>query len=202
MQKKSVYIGNLLGGSIMIRESRIIAKLILNCVNNEVWQQTLLHDNALQKSTLSTIKRNISTLKKRYIDIHPDFLNLLIEGDDELAKQVAFYAILHSNLIFVEFIERVVSDAYCLHYDQLPRSIWYDFVVEQGIKDPLFSELKDSSKNKIREVMFRVLAELGYVKDTKTLTLQKVLIRPELVQLLKDHDQQRILNCMQVSLIA
>ena len=201
MSQKSIYIGNLLGGSTMVRESRIIAKLILDNASDEVWEQTLIRDNAFQKNTVSTIKRNISTLKKRYSDLSLDFLQLLVEGDEELARQVAFYGILHSNLIFVELIERVLVDAYLLKYRQLSRSVWRDFVAEQGIKDPIFDELKDSSKDKIREVLYRVLAEMGFIKDSKTLTLQKVLIRPELVQLLEKHEQYRLLKCMQVSLV-
>jgi hypothetical protein len=50
MQKKSVYVGNLLGGSTMVRESRIIAKLILDNTSDEVWEQTLIRDNAFQKT--------------------------------------------------------------------------------------------------------------------------------------------------------
>ncbi|VXB71309.1 conserved hypothetical protein [Enhydrobacter sp. 8BJ] len=202
MQKKSVYIGNLLGGSLMVRESRIISKLLLDKASEEVWEQTLIRDNAFQKNTISTIKRNISTLKKRYSDLSPDFLQLLVEGDEELARQVAFYGILQSNLIFVEFIERILMDAYLLKYRQLSRSVWRDFVAEQGTKDALFDELKDSSKDKIREVLYRILAEMGFIKDSKTLTLQKVLIRPELIQLLEKHEQYRLLKCMQVSLVA
>ena len=143
MSQKSIYIGNLLGGSTMFRESRIIAKLILDNASDEVWEQTLIRDNAFQKNTVSTIKRNISTLKKRYSDLSPDFLQLLVEGDEELARQVAFYGILQSNLIFVEFVERVLMDAYLLKYRQLSRSVWRDFVAEQGIKDPLFPPLSE-----------------------------------------------------------
>lgn len=201
MQKLLKNQANLLGGSLMVRESRIIAQLLLNQATPSEWEQFIVQDNALQKNTIATAKRVVSTLRKRLDNIPSDFLKLLVIGDDELAKQVAFYSVLQSNRMFVEFIERVVADGYLLNYSQLARSVWSDFVSEQETKDPNFKALGDSSKNKTREVIYRILTEVGYLQDSKSLTLQKVLVRPELIQLLNSHKQTRLLACMQVSLL-
>lgn len=202
MQKLLKNKSNLLGGSLMVRESRIVAQLLLNQANSAEWEQAIVQDNILQKNTIATAKRVVSTLRKRLDNTLPEFLDLLVNGDDELARQVAFYSVLQSNQLLVAFMKQVVADAYLLHHNQLARSAWSDFASEQENKDPEFKALKDSSKDKIREVIYRILVAVGYLQDSKSLILKKVLIRPELIQLLETHDQLRLLACLQVSLLA
>lgn len=42
------------------------------------------------------------------------------------------------------------------------------------------------------QVVFRMLAEAGYLKSTRKLELQRVIVRAELRSLLEEHYKQRI----------
>ena len=50
-----------------------------------------------------------------------------------------------------------------------------------------------------RDYVFRMLAEAGYLKSTRKLELQRVIVRAELRSLLEEHYKQRIKRSMEVS---
>ena len=193
------YDSDLIGGSLMVRESRIIADLLLQQATAEQWQQAIQLENVLQKRTAASAQRNATAIRKRLERLEPDFWKALRDGDDELATQVAFCGALERNLLLVEFMETVLRDAYTSQAEQLDSYVWLDFLEERSQRDPDIVDLKESSKKKMGQVVFRMLAEVGYLKSTRKLELQRVIIRAELRMLLEEHYKQRIKRCMEVS---
>lgn len=54
-------------------------------------------------------------------------------------------------------------------------------------------------QEKMGQVVFRMLTEAGYLKSTRKLELQRVIVRAELRSLLEKHYKQRIKRSMEVS---
>lgn len=193
------YDSDLIGGSLMVRESRIIADLLLQQATAEQWQQAIQLENVLQKRTAASAQRNATAIRKRLERLEPDFWKALRDGDDELATQVAFCGALERNLLLVEFMETVLRDAYTSQAEQLDSYVWLDFLEERSQRDPDIVDWKESSKKKMGQVVFRMLAEVGYLKSTRKLELQRVIVRAELRSLLEEHYKQRIKRSMEVS---
>lgn len=193
------YENDLSGGSLMVRESRVIADLLIREATIEQWNQAISIDNLLQANTIATAQRHTRTLRKRLGCLSSDFWLMLRDGDNELATQVAFCAALESNLLLVEFMETVVRDAFVTKVERLDNYNWPDFLEERAQRDPKILEWKESTKQKIKTVVYRMLAEVGYLKSTRKLELQRVLVRAELGALLEKHNKSRLKNCMEVS---
>lgn len=193
------YDSDLVGGSLMVRESRIVADLLLSNATPEQWEEAIMVENRLQKRAPATAKRLAQSIRKRLERMEPEFWQALRDGDDDLATQVAFCATLERNLLLVEFMERVVSDAYVTHTEKLETYQWDDFLEDCAHRDSAIQDWTRSSKKKMGQVVFRMLAEMGYVADTATLTLQNVIIRPEIKAMLVDNYKQRLLDCMNIS---
>jgi hypothetical protein len=193
------YDSDLTGGSLMVRESRIIAGLMLDHATSEDWDQAIRVDNLLQKRSPASAKRNAQAIRKRLERLEPEFWRALRDGDEELATQVAFCAALERNLLLVEFIERVVKDAYQTHTEKLDVFQWMDFLEECANRDSSILDWTESTRKKMGQVVFRMLAEMGYLKSTRSLKLQHVLIRPELRVMLEDNYKPRIKECMEAS---
>lgn len=183
----------------MVRESRIVADLLLSNATPEQWEEAIMVENRLQKRAPATAKRLAQSIRKRLERMEPEFWQALRDGDDDLATQVAFCATLERNLLLVEFMERVVSDAYVTHTEKLETYQWDDFLEDCAHRDSAIQDWTRSSKKKMGQVVFRMLAEMGYVADTATLTLQNVIIRPEIKAMLVDNYKQRLLDCMNIS---
>ena len=194
------YDSDLIGGSLMVRESRLIADLLLREATTEEWHQAIQVDNILQKRTAASAQRNATAIRKRLERLEPDFWKALRDGDDELATQVAFCGALERNLLLLEFMETVMREAYISQAQYLDSYIWSDFLEERTQRDLDICEWKESSKKKMGQVVFRMLTEAGYLKSTRKLELQRVIVRAELRSLLKEHYKQRIKRSMEVSL--
>ena len=186
------YDSDLIGGSLMVRESRLIADLLLREATTEQWHQAIQVENVLQKRTTASAQRNATAIRKRLERLEPDFWKALRDGDDELATQVAFCGALERNLLLVEFMETVLREAYISQAQHLDSYIWSDFLDERSQRDPDICDWKESSKKKMGQVVFRMLAEAGYLKSTRKLELQRVIVRAELRSLLEEHYKQRI----------
>ena len=192
------YDSDLVGGSLMVRESRIVADLLIAGSPADAWEQAIVVDNRLQKRTAATARRLAQSIRKRLERVEPEFWSALRDGDDNLATQVAFCAALVRNLLLMEFMERVVADAYVTHAEKLEVYQWHDFLEDCAHRDPVIHDWTTASKKKMGQVVLRMLAEMGYLKDTKTLKLQNVIIRSEVKAMLMDNYRHRILECLDI----
>jgi hypothetical protein len=193
------YDSDLTGGSLMVRESRVIADLLLKEATPEQWLDAIQTDNRLQKPTAATARRIAQSIRKRLERMEPSFWQAIRDGDDELATQASFCAVLERNLLLVEFIESVLRDAFVTQAGKLHVWQWNDFLDERAHKDSALADWSMTTKRKTGQVAFRILAEVGLLTDTHSLTLQHLLVRPEVRVLLDDTYRHRIRGCLEVS---
>ena len=59
------YLGDLIGGSLMLKEAQAIAELLLSSPSAAEWNDAIINKNVLQKRSEASAKRNAATLKKR-----------------------------------------------------------------------------------------------------------------------------------------
>lgn len=193
------YDSDMIGGSLMVRESRIVAGLLMDGVSKEGWHEAIVSDNLLQKRTVASAKRNATAIRKRLELLTPDFWRALRDGDEELATQVALCGALERNLLLVEFMETSLKDAYLSRAELLDGFVWDDFLADRAHRDAAIHSWADSSKKKMGQVAYRILAEAGYLSSTRGMKLQRVQVRPELRVMLEDHYKHRVRNCLEVS---
>ena len=193
------YDSDLIGGSLLVREARIIADLLLSKADDSEWKRVIQTDNRLQKRSPATAKRQASALRKRLERLDEPFWRALRDGDDELATQVAFVAVLERNLLLVEFVETVLRDAFILKTEKLAQYQWMDFLEDRAHRDPAIGTWTESSKKKMGQVAFRILAEVGLLQSTRSPRLRNILVRPEVNVLMEDSRRYRIKACLNVS---
>lgn len=193
------YDGDLNGGSLMVRENRVIADLLLRNVTAEQWQDAIQRQNLLQKRSPASAKRTSQAIRKRLELLDEPFWRALRDGDDELATQVAFCATLERNLLLIEFIETVLKDAYITHAKVLEPWHWNEFLADRSHRDPAIQTWTEASKKKMAQVAYRILAEVSLLQSTRSMCLQRLLVRPEVKALLDDSYRMRIKACLEVS---
>tara|TARA_B100000676_G_C17995885_1_gene797802 strand:- start:15 stop:620 length:606 start_codon:yes stop_codon:yes gene_type:complete len=192
------YTGDLTGGSLMVRESRIISELLLKNADQALWKDAIEHQNVLQKPTLASAKRNANTVRKRLEPLDTALLQLVHDGDLELATQTCFYAALEKNALLLEFIETEVADAYSTGRNQLPSYLWNEFLDDRSHRDASIKSWSESSCKKMGQVAFRILKEVGMLKDTRQFEVQNMILRPELEYELAQRNKDRFLACMKL----
>lgn len=190
------YDSDLIGGSLMVRESRIVAELLLAGVDDEAWKAAILDENRLQKARPATARRMAQAIRKRLVRLPEPFWQVLSEGDDQLATQVAFCAALARNRLLVEFLETVVADAFVTRAETLEPYQWDDFLADRAHRDPAIADWSPSSCKKMGQVAFRMLSEVGLMESARSRRLRPLILRPEVLDLLERHRLIRLLDCL------
>ena len=190
------YDSDLIGGSLMVRESRIVADLLLAGADDAAWKASILDENCLQKTRPASAKRMAQAIRKRLERLPQPFWLALRDGDDQLATQVAFCAALARNLLLVEFLETVVADAFVIQSETLEPYQWDDFLADRAYRDPAITGWTASSRRKMGQVAFRMLCEVGLMTNNRNRKLRPLLLRPEVVELLEQHHLERLLDCL------
>lgn len=190
------YSSDLTGGSLLVRESRVVADLLMLGVEADAWHSAIVDDNRLQKRSCATACKQARIVRRRLEHFGPSFWRVLRDGDDELATQTAFCAALKRNLLLVEFLEIVVGDAFLVRSESLAAYQWLDFLEERAARDPCIAALAEVSRKKMGQVVFRMMAEVGLIDSTRTRRLQHMRLRPELRVLLEESGRDRIISCL------
>ena len=193
------YDSDLIGGSLQVRESRIVADLLLQDASPEQWHEVIQQQNRLQKRAPASAKRVAQAIRKRLERLDAPFWRAIRDGDDELATQVVFCSALERNLLLVEFIETVLKDAFVTRAGVLESYHWNEFLDERSHRDSAITTWTESSRKKMAQVVYRMLTEVGLLKSTRNMKLQNLMIRSEVRVLLDDSYRYRLKACLEVS---
>ncbi|MBJ2206054.1 DUF1819 family protein [Pseudomonas proteolytica] len=193
------YDSDLIGGSLQVRESRVVADLLLQDASPEQWHEVIQQQNRLQKRAPASAKRVAQAIRKRLERLDAPFWRAIRDGDDELATQVVFCSALERNLLLVEFIETVLKDAFVTRAGVLEPYHWNEFLDERSHRDSTITTWTESSRKKMAQVIYRMLAEVSLLKSTRNMKLQNLMIRSEVRVLLDDSYRYRIKACLEVS---
>lgn len=195
----STYNAELSAGSLLLRESREVAKLLLSGADEKEWHRALVVDNVLQKGTPSTATRMARLLRNRLQEMPAEFLTTILEGTTEVAIQFLMIAAIKHSSLLGDFMLQVLRP----HYRQfnnkiLPRE-WDEFLLECEHIDPAVKTWSKTTRDKLGQVAYRILAEAGYLNNTRSLELQTVILTPEVMRYLTLHNEDFVLKCMGIA---
>lgn len=191
------YLGDLIGGSLMIRESQIIADLLLKNPTPDEWNEAIAVDNILQKPSAASAKRNASTVRKRLDGLNDEYLQKLAYSGAEEATQLMFAATLINSPLLADFMRIVVTDAKRMYRESLNVDDWAHFWEERTRLYPALADMSEASTYRIAQVAFKVIADAGYIDSTKHKKLMNVYVSPDVRELLSDMQRDDILRAME-----
>lgn len=173
--------------------------MLLDKVDEDQWRQSIVVDNVLQKRTQNTATTQASLIRNRLNTMGPDLWTLVMEG----GKQVATHAVLAATIKFSpllgDFLDLVVREQFRRFENALRPALWDDYLESCHERDPDMPSWSESTRVKLRQNAIRMLAEGGYLHDTKDLRLQRLQISSEVIGYLQEHEETYVIKCMQVS---
>ena len=197
MTDHKAYLGDLIGGSLMLRESQIIADLLLKKPTLTEWNQAIIEHNILQKPSAASAKRNATTIKKRLTNLNAPFLEKIAYSSTSEARQLMFAATLINSTLLADFMRNIVIDAKRMYRETLNADDWQYFWQDKARLYPTFTEMSPNSVYKISQVSFKILADAGYIDNTKNKQLLTVYLTPDVKQILTDLHREDIIRAME-----
>ncbi len=182
-----------------VGESRIIARLLLEGVTDDAWRKAIFEDNVLQKRSPSAAQTIAEMIAQRLRTMKPALWQLIAEGTQDVATQAVLAATIKHNPLIGDFLLFGVAEQRRLFQTELLRKVWDDFVSDYVLHDEQAAKWTAPVLDKLRQNLWRVLFEAGFLADTKHATLQPVFLTQEVQHYLEAEGEEYLLRCLRVA---
>ncbi|MXZ34184.1 MAG: DUF1819 family protein [Acidobacteria bacterium] len=184
--------------SLKVAESRIIAELLLQGVNAHDWPAELVEKNVLQIRSPETAMRLGQLLRARLELMQPALWEMVRDGSVPLATHACLAAAVKHSPLLGDFLDIAVREQYRLFRPFLSNPIWETFIEDCRNRDPGMSDWSESTVARLRSTVFAILVQAGYVENARTLKLQAIHVAREVLDYLRDQDEEYVLRCIEV----
>jgi hypothetical protein len=106
-------------------------------------------------------------------------------------------AIKNSRLLG-DFMDLTLREQRALFSNHLEPKHWSSYIEGCRGRDPEMPHWSETTLSRLRSAVFSMLAEAGYLEDTKTLAIQGVYVDEQLSAALRDQGERYVLRCLEV----
>jgi hypothetical protein len=193
------YTATITSASLRLRESRIVADLLLQGLTDEAWKKELEEQNILQMGSVVSIRRISRLLRARLELLGDELWKMVRNGGREQATQAVFAGAVKNSRLLGDFMDLTMREQRTVFAKKLEPRMWNEYVAGCRGRAPDMPHWSDATVAKLRSAVFSMLAEAGYLKDTRTLLLQNVFVDAQLAHYLQERRETYVLRCMQVA---
>jgi Putative inner membrane protein (DUF1819) len=186
-------------GALKLHESRVIASLLLRGLTSQGWREAIYERNVLQTRSPASAKRLSRLIRSRLDQMDAELWRLVAEGEATVAAHALLAAAVKQSRLLGDFLDLVVREQYRVFSERLTNSLWDQYLDDCRGRDSQMPEWHESTRRRLRSSVFQILAQAGYLRDTRSLRLQTVFVAAEVIDYLKRHDEEYVLRCIQVS---
>ena len=195
----SKYNGGLTREQFLFHEMRTTARLLVEGLSEEETVNKIIDENLFQYPTEREIKKMAQVCITRLKAMNDDTLISAVASESgNVAKQICLYAMMKYNRLVWDFMITVIGDKYSqknLSFSKFDVNVFFTRLQEQ---DDNVATWKESTINKIKQVLIKVLVENEYLDSIKSDHLNPVLISSLLQNSIKSNNDDKALaafNC-------
>ena len=159
---KAIYSARLTGNQFLYNEFKVVCSLIKHGLNKKEASEKIVNENLFEYRSLKSVGKHISAVWERagYLDEH--LLNLVLTQPNEVGRIVNFFAVLKYDLLFLEFMEEVISEKFYTHQLELSKSNFFAVKAEQS---EIVLGFKETTLKRLRLSYIELLQGAGYITD-------------------------------------
>jgi BrxA len=193
------YRADITAGSLKVAESRVIAGLLLDGVDDEGWRRAIYDQNVLQARNPATAKRVARLLRFRLETMSADLWCLIRDGSQTVSTHAILAAAVKHSSLLGDFLYLVVREQYHQFSQTLPKTLWEEYLEGCRAREAEMPMWHESTRKKLGTVTYHILEQSGYIESTRSLRLQTVHISQPVLDYLERHEERYVLRCITVS---
>jgi hypothetical protein len=197
-EENMTYTATIISTGLRLRETRIIADLLLQGVDDQAWKEAILDQNILHMGSVETTKRSARLIRTRLEPLGEGLWRMVRDGGLMLATQAALAGTIKNSRLLGDFMDITLREQRSLFAERLNHTNWTDYIDGCRGRDPDMPHWSDGTVARLRSVVFTMLVEAEYLKDTRSLLLQNVFVDSELADYLRERDERYVLRCLEV----
>lgn len=179
------YSAKLTGEPFLYNETKIIASYLLEGENEEILKKRNTEENLIKYKSKKSITRVNSPIFKRINVMDKDMLEEFINSDIENSKYILLYTIMKTDKLVRDFILEVYKDKLLMRKEYIEKfdiDNWYD---EKCILSNVLKERTESTANKLKQVIMKIVLDSGLVEKDKTrFKIVKPLLKEKYIRML------------------
>ena len=169
--------------ALALPESITIAETYLELQDWKLTRAKVLEENLLQKNAQSTSISFFKVIRQRLQKMDDAQLQTLVAVDFQQQAMLLYANICKIHRFIFDFAVEVLRNK-ILNLDyQIQEAEYRSFIDQKALEHPEIEDLSKRSSAKVKQVMFRVLAEAGIIKSTSDWTLTPFIVPPKISQL-------------------
>tara|TARA_Y100000766_G_C18877155_1_gene591407 strand:+ start:352 stop:966 length:615 start_codon:yes stop_codon:yes gene_type:complete len=157
-------------GNAYINESNMILKKYLE---NKDWRETekySVENNILQTNTLSSTKRIFREISLRLKSLSHQEQEFFIRSNYLDQSILIWIAICRTYKFIGDFASMMISEKFSCYQIELDYNDFNYFYEQQKVLYEELNSLKDSTRKKLRQVIFKIMKDLNIISKSKEIT--------------------------------
>lgn len=176
------------GAALQVEESIKIAQLYAELQDWEEVQAEVVGDNTLQKNQLKTTVRSFYEVRTRLKEMTPLQMERLAEGTFTEQQQLLWVAVCKVYPFIGAFalevlLNKIQAFEYIVH-----ESDYTEFLEAQTLKEQKLQQVSDSTYQKLRSRLYRMMEEAGMVNNREERVITPPVVTTYVAEALIEED--------------
>jgi len=170
-----IYSTSLTGAGFRLFEFKLVVNLIEEGLTDDEIRKKVFEENLFQQKASSTT-RSFPYILKRARVLDDQLRQYVLEESNQMAKQINFYAIMKTDLLFYEFMNEVIKNKLQnndLIYEKKDLNIFFN---EKSDDNEKLANWSESTLKRLKSSYNRLLLEMGYLSKLSSTDLIPVQI--------------------------
>ncbi len=187
MQKEPKYILSFTAASLRLNEMVKVAKA---AQKDNISDLSLVRENRVVFNSVKkrTSDREFREIRKRLEKLTDEQKDILIHGDLNSQKQIAFLAVCKHYAFIRDFTIEVIRDNVLVFDYQLNESDYNSFINSKVLLHPELDEFSESTRKKAKQVMYRIMEQAGIINNAIDKTIQPQILQQDVINAIVKED--------------
>ena len=195
LKAKSPYSAVITREQFLFFETRTTAKLLCEGFSREEIINKIVVDNLFQYPTEKSVRRMAQACLKRLDALEDEVLvEAIASKPQDTAKQICLYAMMRQYRLIWDFMITVIGEKYRLLDMSFGKIDVNAFFLRLQEQDDWVATWSDSTVNKLKQVIVKLLVDNEYLDSTKSEKLNPVLISPVLEESIRKSESTQALS--------
>ena len=157
-------------GGLFWQESIIAVELYIQKKDWNVVQKEILKSNLFQVRTVASLKRITREILSRLQTLSSEQIEIIHHGSMQEQIQMLWIAVCKNYNFIHDFAVEVIRDKFLLMDYTLTKQDYNIFFNTKAEWNKELEILKDSTKNKLQQVLFKILREVEIISNDQMIT--------------------------------
>lgn len=174
--------------SLQAYEAETIANIYSKTLDWMSVEKQVVEENALQKGTVATRKREFIEFKKRFQTLTPQQLEFYQDATSSDVKNLTMLSCLKLYQFIYDFATEIMRNKLLLFDFQIINSDYESFYDSKRVAYDNLNTISEGTQNKLKQVMFKMFEQAGFIDGVKNKNIQKPYLSEELIKLIVQDD--------------